>query len=407
MIQNDMLINLANEYGTSLFVYDGDLILQRYKELYNFIQYPKLKILYAMKANYNLAILKMLNENDAYLDTVSPGDILLALKAGFSPERLLFTANNLTDDEVNLVQSLGILFNIDSISRLEKYGKEHSGSKVCLRFNPDVVAGENEKVQTGGDLTKFGILLKDINKVLDIVKKYNLKVIGLHEHTGSGISDTNKFMESANNLLSIATKENFPNLEFIDFGGGFKVPYKKDEKRIDYVTFGSELSSRFKEFCKEYGKDLELYFEPGKYVVAESGYLLVKVNTLKNNHGRLIAGTNSGFPQLIRPVFYNAHHEILNLTNPGGKLYFYDVCGNICESGDNFATERELPEIRENDFLAIKNAGAYCYSMGGVYNLRPMPSEVLVINGSSKLVRKALTNEELINQIITESKGYN
>jgi len=400
-----MLINLANEYGTPLYVYDGDLILQRYKELYEFIQYPKLKILYAMKANYNFNILKMLNENGAYLDTVSPGDILLALKAGFSPEKLLFTANNLTDEEVNTVHSLGVLFNIDSLSRLEKYGMQFSGSDICLRFNPDVVAGENEKVQTGGDLTKFGILLKDLNKVLEIVRKYNLKVTGLHEHTGSGISDTNKFLESANNLLEIATKDNFPDLEFIDFGGGFKVPYKKDEKRIDYVAFGKELSSRFGEFCKEYGRNLELHFEPGKYVVAESGYLLVKVNTLKNNHGRLIAGTNSGFPQLIRPVFYDAYHEILNLTNPNGKLYFYDVCGNICESGDNFATERELPEIREYDVLAIKNAGAYCYSMGGIYNLRPMPSEILVINGVAKLVRKALTNEELINQIINESKG--
>jgi len=321
-MNNDILINLANKYGTPLYVYDGDLILQRYKELYNFIKYPKLKILYAMKANYNFHILKMLNENGAYLDTVSPGDVLLALKAGFSPEHLLYTANNMTDKEMHEVYSLGVLFNIDTLSRLEKFGKAFPNSRVCIRFNPDVVAGEHEKVMTGGALTKFGILLEDLPKVLEIVAKYNLIVVGLHEHTGSGIADFNKILKSMDNLLNIATKENFPYLEFIDFGGGFKVPYSPEEHRIDYNEFGALITEKFIDFCKFYGKDLEMYFEPGKYVVAESGFLLVEVNNLKSNKGRLIAGTNSGFPQLIRPVFYDAHHEIKNLTNPVGHLYF-------------------------------------------------------------------------------------
>ncbi|MHA1340623.1 MAG: diaminopimelate decarboxylase [Promethearchaeota archaeon] len=401
-LENDLLIELAEKYGTPLFVYNGDLIIQRYKELYDFISWPKLKIYYAMKANYNPAILNLLRKNGAFLDTVSPGEVHLALKIGYSFDKLLYTANNMTDKEMEEVQSKGVLFNIGSLSRLEKYGKKYPSSKICVRFNPDVVAGENEKVQTAGNLTKFGILMEDIDKVKEIVKKNNLKVIGLHEHTGSGIKETEKVYQSMKNLLSLATIENFPDLEFIDFGGGFKVPYEPNEKRINYIAFGKKITEIFSEACKKYGKDLTMCFEPGKYIVAEAGYLLVKVNTLKNNRGRLIVGTDSGFPQLIRAVFYGAYHHILNLTNSSGPIRKYDVCGNICETGDCFAIQRDLPEINEGDILAIQNAGAYCYSMGGVYNLRPMPSEVLVVENKPKLVRKRLSNEELADQILKE-----
>lgn len=404
MISEEKLIELGKKYGTPLFVYDADLILQRFKELHKFISYPKLRIYYAMKANYSTAILNLLKENGAFIDAVSPAEILLCLKLGFKKEQLLFTANNLTEFEMFEVKKTGVLFNIDSLSRLEKFGKAFPKSEICLRFNPDVVAGEFAKIQTGGNLTKFGILLKDVKKVLHIVEKHELKVIGLHEHTGSGISEENKIYESIKNLLSIASKENFPYLEFIDFGGGFKVPYKENEKKIDYASFGKKVSEIFTDFCKKYGKELYLYFEPGKFIVAESGYLIVQVNTLKDNNARLIAGTNSGFPQLIRPMFYGAYHQIINLSNQNGKLKKYDVAGNICETGDNFATDRLLPEIRENDFLAVKNAGAYCYSMGGNYNLRAMPSEVIVLNKKDFLTRKALSNQELANQIFTESR---
>jgi len=402
-LKNELLIELAEKYGTPLYVYNGDLIIQRYKELYKFIPWPKLRIYYAMKANYNVGILDLLRKNEAYLDTVSPGEVCLALKLGFSVDKILYTANNMTDKEMHEVYSKGVLFNIDSLSRLEKFGKAFPGSNICVRFNPDVVAGENIKVQTGGDLTKFGILLEDVEKVKQIAEKYNLKVIGLHEHTGSGIKETEKVYQSMKNLLSIADKKYFPDLEFIDFGGGFKVPYEPEEERIDYDTFGKKITEIFSNACKKYGKELILCFEPGKYIVAESGYLLITVNTLKNNKGRLIAGTDSGFPQLIRPVFYNAYHHILNLTNPSGEIKKYDICGNICETGDCFAIQRDMPEIREGDLLAIQNAGAYCYSMGGIYNLRPMPSEVLVCEGKDKLIRKRLSNEELTYQILKES----
>ena len=337
-----------------------------------------------------------------YLDTVSPGEVSLAMEVGYPASRLLYTANNLTDEEVDEVHSKGILMNFDSLSRLEKYGKKYPGSKICLRFNPEVVAGEFTKIQTGGPLTKFGILIEDVPKVKELISKYNLTVVGLHKHTGSGIQKAEQFLDSMNNLLSIATKDNFPDLEFMDFGGGFKVPYKPDEHEYDYEDFGNKISDVFSNFCKRYGNDIELRFEPGKYIVAEGGVLLVRVNTLKNNHSRLIAGTDSGFPQLIRPMFYGAYHHIMNLSNPEGKEKIYDICGNICETGDCFATDRSISEINEGDVLALLNAGAYCYSMGGVYNLRPMPGEVLLYNNNSCLVRRKLTSKELVESILNE-----
>lgn len=402
-MNRETLISAAEHYGTPLYVYDADMVVKRYKELYDFIAWPKLKIHYAMKANYNVGLLKVLESIGAYLDTVSPAEVVMARKLGYSAERILYTANHMTDEEVRDVQGTGVMLNIDSISRLEKFGKEFPGSRICLRFNPDVVDGEHAIVRTGGDLTKFGILLQDVEEVKAIVKKYGLTVAGLHEHTGSGLTMTESVYESMRNLMAIATPENFPDLEFLDFGGGFKVPYMPDEERVDYPAMGGEITRLFSAFCEKYGKELEMRLEPGKYVVAEAGFLVMEVNTIKRNNGRVIVGCNSGFPQLIRPILYDAYHHITNLSNPDGAPGPVDVCGNICETGDRFAEQRELPEVREGDLLCIKNAGAYCYSMGGVYNLRPMPAEAMVENGELELVRRRLTNEELVNQILDES----
>jgi len=397
------LLVAAKEFGTPLYLYDADLVIRRYRELREFIPWPKLRIHYAMKANYNAGLLKALYDVDACLDTVSPAEIIMAMKLGFPSDHLLYTANNMTDREMRQVQGTGVLLNIDSLSGLEKFGREFPGSRICLRFNPDVVDGENEKVRTGGNLTKFGILLQDVAKVKEITAKYGLVVIGLHEHTGSGLEKTESVYRSMQNLMAIATPGNFPDLEFLDFGGGFKVPYRPDELRVDYPAMGKEITKLFNQFCEQYGKELEMRFEPGKYIVAEAGYLIMEVNTIKYNNERAIVGCNSGFPQLIRPVMYDAYHHIRNLTNPHGEPSRYDICGNICETGDRFAEQRELPEIREGDLLAIENAGAYCYSMGGVYNLRPMPAEVMVYRGQTKLVRRRMSNEELVDRILEES----
>ena len=402
MINDESLLEFAKEYGTPLYVYDGDLVVERYRDLFKFIPYDRLKIHYALKANYNPGLLTLLRDAGAGLDTVSPGEVVYALKLGFPRERIIYTANNMTDAEFEQVLAMDVVMNIGSLSRLRKIAKQHPGMKLCLRFNPDVCDGDNEKTMTGGDLTKFGILLESVEEVKALVKEGNLRVIGLHEHTGSGLQHAESVYQSMDNLMAIATPENFPDLEFLDFGGGFKVPYKPEERRVDYVAMGAEIARRFTAFTERYGRRLDMLFEPGKYMVAEAGHLLTEVNTIKHNRTRVIAGCDSGFPQLIRPVLYGAYHQIRNLSNPAGKPVVYDVCGNICETGDRFAEQRELPEIREYDILAIGNAGAYCYSMGGVYNLRPMPGEIVVSGGKVVSERRKLTTEELAVQILGE-----
>ncbi len=403
MFDRNQLLELAKTYGTPLYVYDADKVVENYRSLYNYIKYDKLQVHYALKANYNIALLKALRDAGAGLDTVSPGEVHLALALGFAPEKIIFTANNLTDAEVDEVQSLNVLFNIGSISRLKKYGKAYPGSRVCVRFNPDVVDGENAATATGGDLAKFGILMQDADKVAAIAREYDLHIVGLHEHTGSGLQHTESVFQSMKNLMSLATGERFPELEFLDFGGGFKVPYKPEEERVDYAAMGAEITELFTGFCKNYGRELAMKFEPGKYIVAESGVMLTTVNTLKFNRTRTIAGCDAGFPQLIRPVFYGAYHRVENLSNPDGGLKVYDVCGNICETGDRFAEQRELPEIREYDVLGIYNAGAYCYSMGGIYNLRSMPAEVVISGGKAALSRKRKGNIDLVSELLDSS----
>ncbi len=405
MLDHSLLLNLAEHYGTPLYVYDGDMVVERYRDLFRFIPYAGLRVCCAMKANYNVGLLSMLRDAGASLDTVSPGEVVMALKLGFPKERIIYTANNMTDEEFEQVRATGVVMNIGSLSRLRKIAAKHPGMSLCLRFNPDVCDGDSVKTMTGGDLTKFGILLDAIDEVRRIVKEGNLKVIGLHEHTGSGLQKFESVYRSMENLMAIATPENFPDLEFLDFGGGFKVPYKPDEARVDYAEMGAGIVRRFEAFTERYGRKLAMFFEPGKYIFAEAGYLLTEVNTIKHNRTRVIAGCDSGFPQLIRPVLYEAYHQIHNLSNPNGKPQLYDVCGNICETGDRFAEQRMLPEIREYDILVIGNAGAYCYSMGGIYNLRSMPSEVVISGGKPVYCRKCRTDEQLCDQIIGEGSA--
>ena len=398
-MQTEQLLTLAEHFGTPLFVYDGDMVIERYNDLRRFIDHPRLELQYALKANFNMALLNELKDAGCGIDAVSPGEVEYALHLGFSPDKIIYTANNMTDGEFEKVFQTGVIMNIGELSRLRKAGAAHPGMSVCLRFNPDVTDGDSAKTMTGGDLTKFGILLEDIDQVLAIVREYKMKVVGLHEHTGSGIQKPESFHAAMKALMSVATCENFPDLEFLDFGGGFKVPYRPDEASIDYVTLGAGIAERFKAFEKEYGRELRIKFEPGKFMVAQCGTLLTRVNTLKRNRKRLIAGTDSGFPQLIRPVLYDAYHQIFNLTNPDGKEEIYDICGNICETGDRFAEQRPMPEIREGDLLGIANAGAYCYSMGGIYNLRAMPAEVVVKGGKVISFRRRDTDRDLIDNI--------
>lgn len=401
-LNRELLLEAARSFGTPLFVYDQDLILERYREVLTFTPWPQVKILYAMKANYNPEILRLLQNAGAGIDAVSAAEAILALKCGFSAEQILFTANNLTEREMRLAYALGVLFNIDDISTLRRFGEIFPESDLCLRFNPEVVAGENAKVQTGGEFSKFGLLFEQISEVREVTARHGLRVVGLHIHTGSGIKEKSKFLHALDNLLKVADRATFPDLRFIDCGGGLAVPYRPGEERVDYPVLGKELAARFAAFCNRYGRDLDLLFEPGKYLTAEAGSLLVQVVTVKRTRRKTFAGTDSGFPHLIRPVLYGAYHHIVNLSNPDGDLQSYDVCGNICESGDLFASDRLLPEIRPGDILQIQNAGAYCYSMGGLYNLRPMPAEALVGKGALRLVRRRASEEDLVDDILQE-----
>lgn len=401
-MQSLNLNEFAGTVETPCYVYDMDYVVAKYERLKKCFAYDKVQIFYAMKANYNPLMLKIMKENHFCLDTVSPAEVIMARKIGFDAKNILFTANNMTDAEMQVVKEQGVLFNIDSLYRLERFGEAYPGSEVCVRFNPDVIAGENDKVATAGNLSKFGILLKDVSKVVEIAKKYNLKVVGLHEHTGSGIADTGKVFESMKNLLALVNPVDFPDLEFVDFGGGFKVPYEPDEKENDYEAFGEKVVAFFKENCAKYGRELKLYFEPGKFTVADCACFIIQANTVKNNEGRLIVGTNSGFPHLIRPVFYGAYHHVVNLSNPDGEVHVYDVYGNTCESGDCFAMQRELPEIRPGDYLAIMNAGAYCRSMASEYNLRPLPAEYVIYHGEVLCAKEKLSHEALADRILKD-----
>jgi len=395
---------VLQQHTTPFFLYSGEALEARYEFIKNCITWKDVSVFYAMKANYNPDILTLLMRAGCGIDAVSPAEVFLALRCGFAPDKIIFTSNNSTSDEIDEVHATGVLINIDSLSRLEKFGIAHPGSDVCLRFNCDVVAGEHPHIMTGGTKTKFGILLSDKARALEICSRCNLTVVGVHNHTGSGIADKAKLIESMKNLLAIVTPKDFPDLEFADFGGGFKVPYHPDEKEVDYNSLGSAMGEIFAEFCASFGRELRLYIEPGKFITSDCGLFIVQVNTLKDNRGRLIAGVNSGFPHLIRPILYHAYHHIVNLSNPAGKQKVYDICGNICESGDCFAVDREIAEIREGDYLAIMNAGAYCHAMASVYNLRPLPAEVFCYKGKMSGSR-ALSNRELADSIFDRHKG--
>lgn len=401
-VQSVKLLELSEQVETPYYVYDCNYVINNYNKLKACFLWEGVKLHYAMKANYNPHMLRIMKDNGFALDTVSPAEVIMAKKIGFKSDDIIFTANNMTDADMEIVKAEGVLFNIDSLSRLEAYGKAYNNSRVCIRINPDVQAGENAKVVTGGALSKFGILLEDVPKAVEIARKNNIKIVGLHEHTGSGLSDTGKVFESMENLLNIVNPTDFPDLEFIDFGGGFKARYSPDEKAIDYEEFGKKAVAMFSDACDKYGRRLKMYFEPGKYTVAEAGCMVVQVNTVKNNKGRLIVGTDSGFPHLIRPVFYDAYHHVVNISNPSGEPEVYDIYGNTCESGDCFAMQREIAQIRVGDYLAIMNAGAYCRSMASEYNLRPLPSEYIVYNDEVITSKKKLSYEQLADRILAE-----
>ena len=392
------LLSVVHTYGSPVYVYDANKISAQYERLTKaFAAVPSLRINYAMKALSNVSILKLMRKLGAGLDTVSIQEVKLGLHAGFAPEQIIFTPNGVSMEEIEEAASLGVQLNIDNLSILEQFGSKHPQVPVCIRINPHVMAGGNSKISVGHIDSKFGISIHQIPHILRIVENTKMHINGIHMHTGSDILDIDVFLYAAEILFD--TAKHFRELKFIDFGSGFKVPYKEGDIQTDIEELGEKLSQRFLEFCKLYGRNLTLAFEPGKFLVSEAGFFLVKVNVVKQTTSTVFAQIDSGFNHLIRPMFYGATHFIENISNPEGKKRFYSVVGYICET-DTFASNRQIAEISEGDILCFRNAGAYCYTMASNYNSRPRPAEVLWIDGQAKLIRKAETFEDLLrNQV--------
>ncbi len=397
-IQGNDVAGLAREFGTPLYVYDAEKILKQLQTLKNAFSHQKIKIKYAAKALTNINILKLMKMHGAGVDVVSLEEARLALKAGFSPSDILFTPNCVSFKEILEGVEMGLTINIDNISILEQFGNRFRHTlPCCIRLNPHIMAGGNHKISTGHVDSKFGISIYQLPHVMRVVRTNDMHITGLHMHTGSDILDAEIFLKVAEILFGIAME--FPDLEFIDFGSGFKVGYKENDIVTNVYDLGLKLGKAFDTFCESYGRKLEMWFEPGKYLVSEAGVLLVQANVIKTTPATVFVGVNSGFNHLLRPMMYEAYHHIINVSNPKGTQRIYSVVGNICET-DTLGWDRKLNEVREGDILAIKNAGAYGFSMASNYNSRVRPAEVLIYQGNALLIRKRETMEDILaNQL--------
>lgn len=392
------LLSIAKHYGTPVYVYDADKIVSNYHELKNAFEGVDVHLKYACKALTNINVLKLLKNEGAGLDTVSIEEAKLGLKAGYDAGQILFTPNSVAFEEIQEAVDLGLVINIDELSILERFGNEYGNTvPCCIRLNPHIMAGGNSHISVGHIDSKFGISIYQVPHIKRIVDNLNIHVNGLHMHTGSDILDAEVFLRGANLLYEAA--KSFADLEFMDFGSGFKVKYKEGEITTNVNDIGAKIVASFKAFCKDYGRDLQLWFEPGKYLVSNAGQFLVSVNVVKQTTSTVFAGVNSGQNHLLRPMMYDAYHHITNVSNPEGTDRIYSVVGYICES-DTLGYDRRLKEVRVGDVLAISNAGAYGFSMSSNYNSRLRPAEVLVHKGEAHLIRKRETLDYLLeNQV--------
>ena len=395
------LMGIAENFGKPVYVYDSEKITSQYKLLKSaFAGVTNLRINYATKALSNLSILKFMRNLGAGLDTVSIQEVQLGLAAGFDPQAIIYTPNGVSLNEIEEVAKMGVQINIDNLSLLEQFGTRHPKTPVCIRINPHVMAGGNSNISVGHIDSKFGISIHQIPHLLRIVENTAMKINGIHMHTGSDILDVDVFLHAAEILFD--TAKHFKNLEFLDFGSGFKVPYFNNDIETNIEELGEKLSARFTEFCANYGSELQLIFEPGKFLVSQAGHFITQVNVVKQTTSTIFAQVDSGFNHLIRPMLYGSHHHIENLSNPNGKERFYSVVGYICET-DTFASNRKIAEITEGNLLVFRNCGAYCFSMSSNYNSRYRPAEVLWYKGKGHLIRKRETFDDILqNQVEIE-----
>ena len=398
-LTHQQLIDIAHEFGTPVYVYHAERIADQYRKLQKAFKNSNARFFYACKSLTNINILKYVQSIGANLDCVSINEVRLGLMAGFDKQNILYTPNCVDFNEIVEVKELGVNINIDNISILEQFGNKYGNSyPVCIRLNPHIMAGGNYKISTGHIDSKFGISIHQMRHIERIVKTTNLNVTGIHMHTGSEIKDIRVFLEGLEVMFNTAS--HFPNLQFIDLGSGFKVPYQAGDVETDITTLGEKVASAFADFEKETGKKLQVWFEPGKYLVSQAGYFIVKANVIKQTPAAVFIGVNSGFNHLIRPMMYDSYHHIENISNPTGAERIYNVVGNICET-DTFAWDRKLHDVREGDVLVFYNAGAYGFEMSSNFNSRLKPAEVMLINGKAKLIRKRDVFEDLLrNQLM-------
>ena len=400
-MQHQDLVQICEAFGSPLYVYDANIMEQQYTRLTRaFSAVPHLRVNYAVKALSNLSVLKWMHHLGAGLDTVSIQEVQLGLAAGVAPNEIIYTPNGVSLSEIEEVAQMGVQINIDNLDVLEQFGTAHPTVPVCIRINPHIMAGGNANISVGHIDSKFGISIHQMPHLLRIVENTGMRINGVHMHTGSDILDIEVFLHAAEILFD--TARHFTDLEFLDFGSGFKVPYKQGDNETNIEELGEKLSVRFNAFCAEYGKELVLAFEPGKFLVSQAGYFLTQVNSVKQTTSTVFAQVNSGFNHLIRPMLYGAQHSIENISNPEGRERFYSVVGYICET-DTFANNRKITEISDGNVLCFHNAGAYCFSMASNYNSRYRPAEVLWYNGEAQLIRKAETFDNLVeNQVILD-----
>ena len=400
-LSNEQLLAAARQFGTPLYVYHAEKIKEQYNKLVSAFKESDVLFFYACKALTNINILRYIREMGANIDCSSINEVKLAFKAGFTPERILYTSNGIAFDEIEEAKNLGVHINIDSLSNLEKFGKKFGHSyPVCVRLRPNIMAGGNIKISTGHDKSKFGIPVEQIDKVLTLVRQHDLFIRDLHIHTGSDIKDVDVFVKGIEVLFDLIP--HFSELEFIDLGGGFKVPYRDGDAETDIPLLAQKVKQAFDNHPNPGGKPLQIWFEPGKFLVSESGYFIGQVNVMKETGATNFVGLNTGFNHLIRPMFYDSYHRIENLSNPNGEKFSYSVVGNICET-DTFAWNRELNEVREGDYLLFRNAGAYGFEMASNFNSRYKPAEVLIVNGKAHLIRERDEFDDLLRKQVMVS----
>jgi diaminopimelate decarboxylase len=395
---------LTAKYGSPLYVISEEILRQRCKDVKHLVKYPKFSVNYSAKANSNLAFLEIVHEEGLNVDAMSPGEIYVEMKAGFTPEQIFFISNNISKEEMQFAIDRNILISVDSVSQLEQYGQLNPGGRIAARFNGGIGAGHSEKVVTAGKKTKFAVNPEYIPEFKAVLEKYDLKLVGINQHIGSLFMDYKPYVEGVKAILNIAKQ--FDDLEFVDLGGGFGIPYEKldDQPRLDMKTLGEQLDVVFKEFSEEYGKEITFKIEPGRYVSAESSVLLGTVHAVKHNGEDKYIGTDIGFNVLQRPVMYDSHHDI-EVYNDSVNTEDVTVVGNICESGDILAKHRVLPEMKVGDTIGILDAGAYGYCMASNYNNRLRPAEVLIReNGEVVLVRERDELEDLTKHMISLKK---